>query len=310
MLLLLTILLSSIAQAGSGPWVLSEGDASFYGGTEFQRLTKLALSSGSGADDVLDVDDGLETFGVVGIVSYGLRDRFEVEAVIPWYRVEANTPGAVCGALGLGACDTTESLGNLTGRVKALVADELAGSPVSAAVGAEVRYGTFTADTRQRITNVGEGTTDLGAFASLGRSGGLSEGFWSAWLEGGYRYRFPNREFAAVGAVPGSEISGEAELLAGPRRWWSIGPSASFLWRPSGFSVEEILANPNVATSPDRWGSLAVTSLRVGGKLIVRSSERVDLVAGVLTTAHAVNNPSDVLSVSLGVSVHPGPEAP
>ena len=47
----------------------------------------------------------------------------------------------------------------------------------------------------------------------------------------------------------------------------------------------------------------------MGGKLLLRSSDRVDFVAGVLTTVTAVNNPSDVLTVSVGVSVHPGPEA-
>ena len=83
MLLFFIGLFFPAAQAGSGPWALSEGDASFYGGAEFQRLTRLALSSGSRADDVLDVDDGLETFGLVGVVSYGLRDRFELEASVP-----------------------------------------------------------------------------------------------------------------------------------------------------------------------------------------------------------------------------------
>ena len=81
------------------------------------------------------------------------------------------------------------------------------------------------------------------------------------------------------------------------------------LWRPSGYDVEDILGSAALATDVDRWAALSVTSLRVGAKAIVRSSERVDLVAGVLATAYAVNNPSDVLSVSLGLSVHPGPEA-
>ena len=310
MLLLFFSLFFPAAQAGSGPWALSEGDASFYGGAEFQRLTRLALSSGSRADDVLDVDDGLETFGLVGVVSYGLRDRFELEASVPWYQVAANNQRAVCDALAMGACETTSSVGVLTARAKWLVVDELAGSPVSLALGGEARFGAFTASTRERITNVGEGTTDFGAFASLGRSGGIADGFWSAWVEGGWRHRLPNTDLRGAGAVPGSETTAEAEFLLGAQRWWSLGPSASLLWRPSGLDVEDILARPAVAKSVDRWGALSVFSLRVGGKLIVRSSERVDFVAGVMRTAHAVNNPADVVSVSLGISVHPGPADP
>ena len=307
----LLLLLGTVgdAVAGSGPWVISEGDASFYGGTEFQRLTRLALSTGKGAPEEVDVDDGLETFGAKAILTYGLRDRIELEARLPWYRVEANTQGPICAALSLGACETTEGIGQMQARLKGVVVDELRGAPVSIALGAETRFGTFTSDTRQRITNIGEGTNDVGAFASMGRSGGLADGFWSGWVEGGWRHRFPNREFASVGAVPGDEFFGDAEFLAGSQRWWSLGPSLTWLWRPDGFDVEQLLGNPQVATSIDRWGALNISSLRVGGKLLLRSSDRVDFVAGVLTTVAAVNNPSDVLTVSVGVSVHPGPEA-
>ena len=309
MLLALLVSLLPSAVAGAGPWVISSGDASFYGGAEMQRFTKLALSSGSGADDVVDVDDGLETFGLKAVASYGLRDRFEIEAQVPWYRVDANTKGPVCAALSLGACRTTQGIGVMTARIKGLVVDELVGRPVSLAVGTEARFGQHTAQDRERITNLSEGTNDLGGFVSVGRSGGLAQGFWSAWAEGGGRYRFPNTELGA-GAVPGAEFFGDIELLAGAQRWWSLGPNATFLHRPTGYDVEDILGSAALATNIDRWGALSISSLRVGAKLIVRSSERVDLVAGVLTTAWAVNNPSDVTTVSLGLSIHPGPEAP
>jgi hypothetical protein len=308
MLFALLISLLPSALAGAGPWVISSGDTSFYGGAEMQRFTKLALSSGSGADDVVDVDDGLETVGVKAVASYGLRDRFEIEAMVPWYRVDANTKGPVCAALSLGACRTTQGIGVVSARLKGLVLDELVGRPVSLAVGTEARFGQHTAPDRERITNLSEGTNDLGGFVSVGRSGGLAQGFWSAWAEAGGRYRFPNTELS-VGAVPGAEVFGDVEVLAGAQRWWSLGPSATFLHRPTGYDVEDILGSAALATDIDRWGALSITSLRIGGKLIVRSSERIDLVAGVLTTAWAVNNPSDVTTVSLGVSIHPGPEA-
>jgi hypothetical protein len=52
----------------------------------------------------------------------------------------------------------------------------------------------------------------------------------------------------------------------------------------------------------DRFGSLRVTNLRVGGKFILRSEKRVSLSLSGYGTAWAMNNPSDVLVVNAGLS--------
>ena len=86
------LLLFSTAVAGSGPWTISEGDTSVYLGVESQRLERLTQSSGAGGDDVLDVDDGLETTGFKAVVTHGVREDIEVELDVGWFRVEANRP--------------------------------------------------------------------------------------------------------------------------------------------------------------------------------------------------------------------------
>lgn len=293
------LILAPAALAGSGPWVVSPGDISLYAGSEYQRITELVIHDDGEEVDTVQVDDGLETFGVKGIASYGLRERIELELEIPWYRVEANrTDGAVCNSLGLQACNTTEGLGVISTRVKGLVLDELAGSPVSLSLAGELRFGAFTSDTRARLTNLSEGTTDLGANLAVGRSGGLGDGFWSAWAAAGWRHRFPNAERRGV-AVPGGELTSDADFLGGFRRWWSVGPSVSLLYRPSGYDF--VALDPS---SPDRFGELRILTTRVGGKLILRSSERVSVVASAHKAVIVRNNPTP-LSLGLGLSVQP-----
>lgn len=297
--MLLTALLASLpVLAGTGPWTLPEGDVSLYVGGEYQRIGRLATSAGSwDPNGVIDVDEGLEKAGGQLIVGYGVRDRVDVELQVPYYYVAANrTDGALCSTIGLRGCATTQGLGAITLRGKGLLLDELVGAPLSLALGADVRIGQQTSDTRARVTNLGEGTTDLGAYTALGRSGALGQGYWSAYLEVGGHYRFPNTD-AGGEPVPGSELHADLEWLGGARPAWAVGPAITMLWRPQGGDVEGI-----DYSDPDRFAALNVLNVRAGGKLIVRSSARTSLSVAVFGTAYAKNNPADQVVVTAGLS--------
>lgn len=301
-LLLLALLTSPFAQAGSGPWSLSPGDHSLYLGVEAQRFDHLALSSGSGADDVVQVSDGMQTFGVKAIASLGLLPRLEGEVILPWQTVRNNRPSDFpCDALGLNACEPTSGVGVIRARLKGQWLDQLVGAPLSAAIGTELRLGQLTSSTRQRITNRGEGTMDVGGFASFGRTGGLGNGYWSAFLEGGGRYRSKNRSFDAVEA-PGAEVWAEAELFLAPSRAIAIGPTASWLNRPAGVDIEEMLADPGIVLDRDRLSALSIMSAQAGVKALVRTGTKVTTSVGVSRTIYAVNNPTDTWGVDLGLS--------
>ena len=292
------------SSAGSGPWVLSEGETSVYLGAESQRIDRLALASGMGADDVLNVDDGIETTGVKAVVSHGIRKGVELELDVPWARVEANRPdGDVCTLLGPATCARTQGLAPVRVKVKGLVLDELYGAPLSVALAATARFSQWTGPKRGRITNLGEGTTDYGAGLALGRSGGLGQGFWSAHVDTEWRYRLSNVADASP-PVPGYEVLVDAEVFAGARSWWSIGPTLSWYERPQGVDVEDLLGDPQLAVDIDRFARLRVRAVRVGGKLLIRSSERTTLVLGGFTTAAAVNNPV-VSGASIGLGLQP-----
>jgi len=296
----------SLAFAGSGPWTISEGDTSVYAGVEAQRFERLALSTGMQSNDVLDVDDGLETSGTTVVVTHGVREDIELEVGLGWQRVQANRPdGALCASLGPTTCRTTKGLSPMTVGAKWQLVDELVGAPLSLSMGGQLRMGQWTARTRDRTTNLGEGTTDFGPTLAIGRSGGLGQGFWSAHVDGSWMYRQSNVVDASP-PVPGSEIQVDTEVLGGTRAWWSLGPTVSYWERPGGIDIEDLLASPELATDIDRFARLRARSVRVGGKLLVRSSERTTFVVAGWATTAAVNNPV-VMGVSTGLSVYPKP---
>ncbi len=288
------------AQAASGPWVLSPRDASIYAGTEFQRIGHLASENGSFEDEPVAVDSGISKFAVQGYISYGIIPRVQLSLSVPFQDVHANrTDGPICTTFGLNACTRTTGFGIVDLRAQGLVLDEFYGAPVSLAVGAELRQGSHTALERARITDLGEGTTDTGGYLSLGRTGPVGEsGTWSGYVELGGLYRFPNTTLDGR-PTPGSEFTGDAEFLLGFSRAVSVGGAVGAFWRPFGVELSEIdLADP------DRFASLRVVNLRSGLKLLLRSSDNVVFSASVLGTLYAENNPSDLLSVSAGVSVY------
>lgn len=303
---LLTLLTSGTAHAGSGPWVIGTGQANVYMGVETQRLSKLHIQDSGGSDaEVIDVGEGLSTFGLKAVGTAGISPRFDVQAEVPWYRVIANRPDhPLCDALGLGACKTTESIGLMTLRGKGLLLDELFGAPLSLAMYGELRIGTFTAGQRERITNVGEGTTDTGVGISAGRTGGLGSGYWSGYLDLGWRYRWPTTRtypgFEGDLAVPGNEWTGQTEVIVSPAPAVGFGPSLSGLYRPDGLDFKEL-----DLTDTDRFAALRVANARVGAILVVRDTQsNTSASFSILRTIAAMNNPTDIWVISAGLSVN------
>lgn len=293
--------LQATAVAGSGPWVVGEGNTSVYVGAESQRLTRLAIQV-DGNRDVVDVGEGLSSFGLKGIVTVGITPRFELQGIVPWWRIQANRPDAeLCLTLGLDACETTTTVGVLEFRGKVLLLDELFGAPLSVAVGSEVRVGDFTMPTRERITNAGEGGLDNGWFLTVGRTGRLGEGkgYWSGFVDVLGRYRFPNTRtypnFEGDLAVPGSELGASAEVVFGTPRV-VVGPVATMLWRPGGLDWDAIDLSDR-----DRLAALRVLNVRVGGTAVVRGPRSLSASFTVLRTVVSRNNPSDVLSIGAGI---------
>lgn len=298
---MIAIGLCGAALAGSGPWVVGEDGVTVFLGTETQRLGNLAIQSGPGQRDVVEVAEGITAFRVKAITTLGISNRVDVQLAVPWARIETPRPDApLCATLGLGACDRTQGIGVIEARVKGLVLDEYFGAPISLAVGGDVRYGQFTAATRERVTNLGEGTFDVGPFVSLGRTGRLGKGgYVSAWTDLGYRYRVPNTDaFPALQGdtvVPGSEFTGAAELTFSPSTRFGFGPVVGGLYRPWGQDWYEV-----DLTDEDRFAALRVANVRVGAQAVIRG-DTLALAVSFLQTVYGFNNPSDTFVVGVGV---------
>lgn len=296
--------LGAPAYAGSGPWVVGDGEYSVFVGGEAQQLGRLDTRDGAGGNQVVDVDEGLSTVGAKAIVTVGAQGRFEAELGVPVYRVHANrVDGPVCTSLGLQACATTAGVGVITVRGKGTVLDQIYGDPVTWAVGGDLRFGQFTSPTRARITNLSEGTFDLGGFTSIGSSGALSEGAWSGFVEVAGWYRTPvTRAYPTpdgdVIRAPNPEFQVLSEILLGWKPSFSFGPLIIGYARPGGLDFGEL-----TLSDPDRFGALRIASFRVGGTVLIRAKDRLTFVVSGLQTVAAYNNPfTSFVSVGVGTN--------
>lgn len=298
----LGLLVPQLATAGVGPWVMGPGDGQIYAGLDVQRFRRLSVSTGSYAPEVIDVDDGVSSVYFKLIGSVGLMRGLELEMELPYGVVFTPTQdGPVCELLGLGACRRTQGIGLMSVRLKGLALDELYGPPVSLAFTLEARFGQLTAPDRERITNLGEGTFDLAPRVAIGRIGSLGQnGSWNLALDVGWRYRFPLRRQhdGQDQAVPGWEIDTHLESLFSPVTSVAFGPAVTWLYRPNGVNFEDV-----DLTDVDRLGALRISALSAGAKLIIRGTDRITVSTSVFHTLHAVNNPTDVFSFGVGVSL-------
>lgn len=296
------LLLSTFASASDGAYVVGPADASLYVGLDAERIATLAGAEGSYDPSVVPVDDGVSKLTGKAILSYGLAPRTELEITLPFgYNHVNRTDGALCAALGGTVCKTTAGLGVVSAQGKFLLADELDGAPLSVSVGGLARFGQATWATRNRVTNLGEGTFDVGGVLGLGRSGGLgARGYWASSLTAGAVYRFPNvsGDGDAV-AVPAPETFGRLEVLLAPTGTWSFGPEVDWFFRGGEQDIET--SNP---ADPDWLGALRVQKVSAGGAVFVRARQGVILNAGALANVWAVNNPASDLLVSVGVQVN------
>ncbi len=295
---LLTMLCSSpsVALAGAGPWTLQPGEHNLYvGGDYFQ------YGSFVGTDGATALSTRITSAGGTAVWTFGMAYGLEGEVKLTYEAARVTRPDAPF-CLGPDVpgdwCDPTHGLGDLAARFKWRFLDEGFNSPISVAIDLGMRSGEGHANRRARLTALGDGTTDLSAGVSLGRTATLGRSGWYQ-LSGdvGYWYRLPNIVEDGV-KVPADEISGELALLASLHPRFGIGPSVAGFSRLGGVD----LGQQGSYADADSWSRLDSAQLKIGGKLGLYSLDNGPTISiSVLRTVLARNNPSDTLALSMGI---------
>jgi hypothetical protein len=284
-------MLSSTARAGDGPWTLNPGDDSLYLGVAWFRYG--TFDAGGGTEQ--ELGEGISAFSAHAVWTAGLADGLEFELVVPWETARVNDPTmAQCVDAG-DFCKTTSGLGDVGAALKLRLLDELYGSPVTIAAAAGARTGEAYAAHRDRLTTLGDGTTDFGAGLSLGRTDVVgARGWYRAGLWGWYWRRMPNTHVDGA-KVPADEVSYTAEATISLHPRFGIGPALQGFQRLGGVDLTE------TRPASDPWGALLAAQVQAGAKFGVYTEDGMSLSVGVLRTIYARNNPTDTTVVSVGL---------
>lgn len=291
------------AQAGSGPWTLPAGAQNLYVGMAQSRFSTLQT-----AGRVRDLG-AVRGTTLHAIGTLGLREGLEAELALPWTRVvHTDTDRPLCsGAAGpRDLCAPSAGAGPFQAVLKGRILDEGALRPVTLSLSAVLRNGTPTADVRDRLTAIGDGQTDFGAFASVGRTGHLAaEGWYTAAATLGVWHRTPLRDAeGGLDKVPANQIDYAVSALAAPTRGFGVGPILAGFHRLGGIDLADL--DPR---DPNGFASLKAAQVKVGAELLVSGADNVSLSLSALQAVWADNNPRDTRVLSVGVGWYAEPQS-
>ena len=279
--------------AQASPWVLGPDDLSVYTAVDHYRWSSYAGATGksypigqpvtrtTGAADI--------SYGLVEGVQVGGKIGYAVSQVGRW---DADR----CLALGDDACKAVQGVIPLELNLKGRLVDELGSSPLTMAVVLGGRLAEWTASDRHRLTALGEGQTDIYGGLAMGRAG-TGYAVWSQVL---YAYRLPVATVNYLDGikVPGDEIRAAVDVHVYPTSSIGLGPSVDFLHRLTGVDWSDV-QNQDI----DRYTALQVTTLKLGGKLSIRSQKNATIWLSGFGTLVARNNPIDGMNLSVGLGL-------
>lgn len=131
------LLLSGEARAGSGPWTLFEDDRSLYAGADHGRWSRFAGGEGSRLGEPNEIGTAVTRTDLLIDLTYGLLPGAEIEltAAYAWSGV-SRLDVQPCDTLTLGPCRDVSGLAPVHARLKVRLLDEFGGAPLTVALGA------------------------------------------------------------------------------------------------------------------------------------------------------------------------------
>lgn len=283
---------ASVAQAGEGPWTLQQGEHNLYFGLQSFRYGDYDAGTSSA-----ELDTEVIATGLVGVWSYGLAEGLELELQLPYESARVGNPRAeACtSAPRRKWCAPNAGLGDAAILVKTRLVDEVYAAPLSVSAVWGVRTGEAYSQTRGRLTNLGDGQTDLGGTLTAGRTDVLGSGWYRVAASVGYWYHLPH--VAVPDKVPADELRFDLNASVAIVPSVSIGPAVYGFHRLGGVDIAQA-----DLSSINGFSSLDAMQVQAGGKLSLHPPGALGTVTvGVLRTVAARNNPTDTLALCFGV---------
>ena len=290
----LLLLLMTSASASEGPWTTSKGVHNVYLGMFGERFHCFE-SGGKNSDDCrvgLPAPSPVAQVGTKFFYRSGLGEKTDIALGVPLVRAFPLEPSDS------DKLETTTGVGLLEGRVRYRLGHF---RDVDIAAGAGVRTGVFHHSTRGRITNLGEGSTDLVAILYAGSTGLLKRRFHTSSMDMAYYLRLPLETGTPVGRIPGDEIRFSAVSTVSVTSKIGLGLSADGNWRlwgePLDFTKLDVYKD-------NYWASLAAAQLKAGARIVVYpGGHRPYLQFSAMRTVWARNSPLDTtfLEVATGM---------
>jgi hypothetical protein len=288
------LLLLSTAFASEGPWTTPKGLHNLYVGVfgEHFKCFEAAGRTSEPCERGLPVPTAVVHVGAKIFYRTGLGKKTDVALSVPVVRafaMESSTDPQF---------ETTTGVGLAEGRVRQRLGSV---GDLDLGVGAGVRTGALHRSTRGRVTNLGEGSTDLSGMLYAGATGPLGSRFHTTSMDLAYYFRLPLESDTPVGRIPGDEIRVSAVSTISVTSFLGLGVSADGNWRLWGEPLDFALLE---AYGDDRWAAVAASQVKAGGRVVVYPSERHPyLQFSGMRTVWAKNNPLDTTLVEVAMGM-------
>ena len=270
------------AIAGDDPWIAPQHTTNVYVATLGERFEDFVGASG----DTMSIDAPIVSLGGKVYIRHGLGRQMDVSLDVPVARTwspGSQQTGLYSTTLGVGLMQAELRRQWLGGDVPVGVSSRLA-----------VRSGVLHRGSRGRLTNLGEGSTDVGIGVGVGQISLLGGAFLTMDAGASYWYRFALES----GDVPGDEITWSGNVLLTATDKVGVGLATSGLHRLGGQNLGAV----SVQDSDNQWAALNAQQIKAGGRLsIYSSSRRPSVSVYFLHSVWARNNPVDTALVEVGL---------
>jgi hypothetical protein len=274
----LLVQLMGAAIAGDDPWIAPAKTTNFFVAVSGEQFKDFVAAEGN----TIPGDDPIRSVGGKIYIRHGLGADSDLTLDIPLVSTWSSGP-----SLGEMYARTT-GIGLLQAELRHRWLDAVSTRAV-------LRTGALHQRSRGRLTNLSEGTTDLGFGIGTGAVFPGARHFYTVDLGASYWLRFPVQ---SGNDIPADEVSWSSNVLVSPTRSLGIGATVSGHHRLDGQNLGDItVSNPD-----DQWAALQAQQIKVGARLMLYSTEhRPAFSIAVLRAVWARNNPIDTTLVELGV---------